>query len=195
MDERRRRVMDPIGKREAALGAAERIFSREGYGNTSMAAIAKDADIAVGSLYRLFSDKAALLAALHIRMEDHFIAGMLAAWGDGADPRAAYKRLAFALMTAAKDALPIMPLYTLTRDIVGATDYVPGKSTVAAIAKVYASGVTSRRLKPHDPNFAAAAAYGMVDGIMRTWMADPTDARWSVAVETLATTLADSFVV
>jgi AcrR family transcriptional regulator len=195
MDERRRRVMDPTGKREAALGAAERIFSREGYGNTSMAAIAKDADIAVGSLYRLFPDKAALLAALHIRMEDHFIASMLEAWGDGAEPRAAYRRLAIALMTTAKDALPIMPLYTLTRDVVGTTDYVPGRATVAAIAKVYANGVASGGLRPHDPNFAAAAAYGMVDGIMRTWMADPTDAHWTIAVETLATTLADSFVV
>jgi AcrR family transcriptional regulator len=195
MDERRRRVMDPIGKRDAAMSAAERNFSREGYGNTSMAAIAKDADIAVGSLYRLFPDKAALLAALHIRMEDHFIAGMLAAWGDGADPRAAYKRLAIALMTAAKDALPIMPIYTLTRDIVGTTNYVPGKATVAAIAEIYASGVALGQLKPHNPNFAAAAAYGMVDGIMRRWMADPTDAHWTIAVETLATTLADSFVV
>jgi AcrR family transcriptional regulator len=194
MDDQKRRIMDPAGKRAAALAAAEAIFASEGYANATMAAIAKSADIAVGSLYRLFPDKAALLAALHRRMEQHVIHVMVAAWADGTTPYDAYAKLAEAIMTAVRDALPIMPLYTMTRDLVGTTDYLPGKATVQAIAGLYTQGSARGDLKPLDPAFAAAVAYGMVDGVMRMWMANPTDALWEQAVATLSKTMADCFV-
>ena len=72
--------MNPEGSRAAVMAAGEKLFSSHGYTNTSMADIARAADVAAGTLYRLFPDKPSLLAALHSAMEDRFIAAMKEGW-------------------------------------------------------------------------------------------------------------------
>jgi len=54
-DKRRRRI-------NAALDAAQRLFSRKGYQQTTMEEVAKEAELSVGSLYNMFSDKERLYA-------------------------------------------------------------------------------------------------------------------------------------
>jgi len=50
--------------RERLLGAARTVFGRDGYVGTSMSAVATEAGMSLGGLYRYFKDKEDLFAAL-----------------------------------------------------------------------------------------------------------------------------------
>lgn len=169
----RRRRMDPDGKRAAILMAAERHFASAGYEGAAMAAIAAEAGVAVGSVYRLFPDKPALLAALHEAMEREFIAAMQAGWASNDEYGGKLDAMVAGLMAEAKTQSARLPLYQLTRSLIGAADYVPGRLTIAAIETQYAQAVRDRAFHPHDVHAAASIAYGMVEGGMRALHAAP----------------------
>jgi AcrR family transcriptional regulator len=173
----RPRRMDPSGKRSAVLLAGERLFSERGYHGTTMADVAAAAGVAVGTLYRLFPDKPAVLAALHQNMEDQFIDVMRAAWAGEAQMSARFGPMITALMNETETVQARMPLYALTRDLVGTTDYLPGANTVAAIAAMYAEGMDAGAFTPLDPSLAASIGYGMVEGAIRSYMQAPTPRR------------------
>jgi AcrR family transcriptional regulator len=64
---RRRQQADAT--RRAILEAAERLFLRDGYAGTTMAAIAAEADVALKTVYVAFETKAGVLRALwHLRL-------------------------------------------------------------------------------------------------------------------------------
>jgi|LFEF01.1.fsa_nt_gb AcrR family transcriptional regulator len=169
--------MDPEGKREAILAAGERLFAGQGYAGTTMAEIASAAGVAVGTLYRLFPDKRALLEALHIRMEDHFITSTLAGWAAGADGGARLDAMAEHLLADAQDRQAAMPLYMLTRDMVGSSAYQPGAKLIGVIRRLYQSGVNAGDFRRHDPATAAAIAHGMIEGGMRAALSTSSPAR------------------
>ena len=171
------RRMDPDGKREAILVAGEQLFAGQGYSGTTMAEIAALAGVAVGTLYRLFPDKRALLEALHIRMEDRFIAATHAGWQAGSDGAGRLDAMADQLLAEAERHRAAMPLYTLTRDMVGSQTYQPGARLIAAIRQLYQSGVHARDFRRHDPDTAAAIAHGIIEGGMRAAMAAPSAPR------------------
>ena len=50
--------------RRRILGAARRLFGARGYGATTLAAVAEDADVAVQTVYAVFGSKPAILRAL-----------------------------------------------------------------------------------------------------------------------------------
>jgi AcrR family transcriptional regulator len=60
---------DQLARREDVLAAAERVFSKNGFHGTFVSQIAEEAQLSVGTLYKLFSSKEALYIAL---IEDHF---------------------------------------------------------------------------------------------------------------------------
>ena len=51
-------------RRRAILDAARKFFEQKGYGATSMAEIAEEAQLAVGTLYKFFRDKRDLYQTL-----------------------------------------------------------------------------------------------------------------------------------
>jgi|SRR5579859_594855 len=53
--------------RDAAVRAAERRFLRDGYANTTIAAIADDAGVSVDTIYKSFGGKAGLIRAVRAR--------------------------------------------------------------------------------------------------------------------------------
>lgn len=169
--------MDPDGKRAAIMAAGEALFAANGYSGTTMADIARTAGVAVGSVYRLFPDKPSLLAALHAAMEDKFIAAMTAGWTATPAHRDKFGPMIDALMAEAERTRETMALYAMTREMLGATDYVPGARMVAAIAAQYASGIAAGAFHDHPPVIAASIAQGMVGGAMQAWMMDPTRAQ------------------
>jgi TetR/AcrR family transcriptional regulator, regulator of autoinduction and epiphytic fitness len=74
MDRKVKRRYDSAGRRAAAdatrdriCAAAERLFLRDGYGRTSMGAVARQAKVAPATVYNAFSTKAALLDAVILR--------------------------------------------------------------------------------------------------------------------------------
>lgn len=61
------RQQEKDGRRQRILAAAEQAFSAEGYHDGSLAAIARQADLAVGTLYLYFADKSDLYG--HVLLE------------------------------------------------------------------------------------------------------------------------------
>ncbi len=57
----------PEARRDELLDAAQRLFTRHGLAQTSVADIAAEAGVAKGSVYRYFESKEALLSALKDR--------------------------------------------------------------------------------------------------------------------------------
>jgi AcrR family transcriptional regulator len=170
------RRMDPEGKREAILLAGEQLFAGQGYSGTTMAEIAARAGVAVGTLYRLFPDKRALLEALHVRMEDRFIEAVQSGWSAASNGAGRLDAMAANLLAEAERQRAAMPLYTLTRDMVISDAYQPGSRLIAVIRKQYQSGIQSGHFHKHDPDAAAAIAHGLIEGGMRAALTARTPA-------------------
>jgi len=179
--------MNPDGKRDAIMEVGERLFATNGYSGTSIADIARAADVAVGSVYRLFPDKPSLLAALHGRMEQRFIRVMTQAWNsvDAFDDK--FEPLIDALLTEAERTRETMPLYALTKDMIGTAEYVPGAQMIEAIETLYRGGAEAGSFRPVPRGILGPLAHAMVEGGMRAWMMNPTKANQThVKAELLA---------
>lgn len=83
------RRADAVRNRGKVLDAAERLFAAEGVERVTMQAVAAEAGVGVGTLYRGFTDKAGLAMALLDERERQFQELMLAGpppLGPGAEP-------------------------------------------------------------------------------------------------------------
>ncbi|MEM9898930.1 MAG: helix-turn-helix domain-containing protein [Pseudomonadota bacterium] len=166
--------MNPHGKRTAIMEAGESLFAERGYAGTSIADIAKEANVAVGSIYRLFPDKPSLLAALHQRMERQFIAVMTDAWHSVEPYEDKFEPLIQALLSEALRLREIMPLYSMTKDMIGAGGYVPGAEMMETIETFYNAGVRVGAFRPIPNGILGPLAHSMVEGGMRALMMKPT---------------------
>jgi AcrR family transcriptional regulator len=193
VSDKKRRTMDPVGKRAVIMTSAEALFAQNGYQNTTMADIARAADVAVGTLYRLFPDKLSLLAALHQAMEDAFISVMQEAWRGQSDYGQKFDAMVEAIFNKAEENQAIMPLYNLTSDLVGISGYTPGVRMIETIAVQYDEGVSSGAYFPHDAKIAAATAHGMVEGAMKYWASNPTQAGKVAAIALVSTSMRRAF--
>ena len=164
------RTLDPAAKRGAIMTAAEQLFASRGFAKTTMAQIAKEAEVAVGSLYRAFSDKLALLTALHDAMEQQFIDAILRSWDIEQPAEARFRRMIEAIMEQTTAVQSSMPLYMLTRDLVSSGGQEPGARTIAVIAALYEVGISRGEFIAMRPSIAAAIGHGIVEGGMRDWM-------------------------
>lgn len=189
------RRMDPIAKRRAVLDAAEALFVGNGYDRTTIADIAAAADVAVGTVYRLYVDKPALLVALHQRMEDRFIAATLGGWSRGSDHPSRFAAMFAAIFAEAAASRAVMPLYGLTKEMLGAGGYRPGAALVATIAGLYAEGQAAGGLRPGAPGLMAAIAHGMTDAALRHWLAGDVTAAPDAHIGALTGLALSAFVV
>ena len=189
------RILDPDGKRTAIMQAAEQLFASSGFAKTSMAQIASKAGVAVGSLYRAFPEKLALLAALHDAMEQKFIDAILQSWDIEQPATVRFRRMIEAIMDQTAAVQSSMPLYMQTRDLVSSGGQEPGARTVAVIAGLYEAGMIRGDFMAMRPSMAAAIGYGIVEGGMRDWIMHGGQAsEIQDAVDTMAGCFARAFV-
>ena len=181
---RRRRRSDSAARRDAAiLSAARARFAGEGFDAASIADIARDAGVAVGTVYLRYSDKGALLAAVLEEAAGDFVAAMerpdihARPWAERLEPM-------FAALLAEAARHPDLPaLMRLSMQL----PHDPGHLKVRAAIEHFMSGGQAAgafRQVPVGP--AAAIAHGMVQAAMREAMAGQTPP------EVLAGLLADA---
>jgi AcrR family transcriptional regulator len=180
-----KRSHDPVGKRQAILQAAAALFVQQGYEATSIAEIAKQADVAVGSVYRQFPDKVALLSALHFDLEHELIAVMETAWNCGLPYPDRFHPMFTALFAALTERHAIMPILAMTKELVGHAAYVPGKAMIHAIRQMYEDGVATGELRAYPLQFIPSMLHGMVNGALMAWTEDPTKQNEEAIVATL----------
>src|ERR1700684_1521643 len=88
----------------AWIGAATRVFLREGYGLASIDKVASEAGVSTRTIYERFKNKADLLAAVITRLVDHDMATVLATADlDRLDPKDALAAIAQAITRRARD--------------------------------------------------------------------------------------------
>jgi AcrR family transcriptional regulator len=79
-----------LDKRSRLLDAALNLFESRGFDGVSVPEIAKAADVATGTVYLYFKDKAALVNALYRRWKGAYNAAVLAPLPEGLGPRDAF---------------------------------------------------------------------------------------------------------
>ncbi len=174
------RTRDPDAKYLAIIKAGEYLFSAKGFERTKMSDIANRADVSVGTLYRLFPDKPSLLAALHRQMEDGFINAMQSGWSRGDTYPDRFDYLIESLLDELIRVRETMPLYMMTKNIVGAANHQPGMRVMNEIQTLYQKAVSDGAARAFPDGYQAAIGHAIIEGAFRAWLMEPTEMRRSI---------------
>ncbi len=172
-----KRTRNPDAKFLAIIEAGEYLFSTKGFERTKMSDIANRAEVSVGTLYRLFPDKPSLLAALHKQMEDGFISAMRTGWSLGDTYPDRFDYLIESLLDELIRVRDQMPLYMMTKNIVGAANHQPGKRVIESIQSLYQDAVDQDAARAFPAGYQAAIGHAIIEGAFRAWLMEPTEAR------------------
>jgi len=159
-----------ILKSTAILRAARVHFAKHGFEATKLSEVARDAGVAVGTIYLRYAGKSELLGGVLEDVEQSFCAAMdtSAIW-DAPFPQRFADIVSAVLATAAKadDLAALMALAAF------APDY-HGQAMLRQIEAHILDGVAQGAMRDDvDPAIAARMAHGMVEGAMRELMANP----------------------
>jgi AcrR family transcriptional regulator len=167
--------------------AATRVLSREGFAGLSMAAVAAEAGVATGTVYKHFSGKSELVTAVFREVVSREVAAVAQAAGTtrgestggsvpvrraGFDaPGSAIERVVAAVETFAGRALKNPKLaYVLLAEPVDATVDVERLRFRRAFTDLYegavAEGVANGQLPPQNPRTSAAALIGAIGEVL-----------------------------
>lgn len=154
--------------RAKVLAATRELLAEQGYAGCSIAAVAKRAGVAAGSVYLHFPAKADLLAEAFRMVVRHEVEAVAAAVTAAADPRAAVVAL---VETFAGRALksPRLAYALLAEPIDAAVERERLRFRVAfrdIVAEVVAGAVARGALPPQNPAVTAAALVGAVGEVL-----------------------------
>src|SRR5438445_13745217 len=82
-----RRLLHQDLSRTQLLDAAEEVFGRKGFHETTLKEVAELAEFSVGSVYSFFENKDDLFRQIFLRRGEEWMAGAAAVFGSSADPR------------------------------------------------------------------------------------------------------------
>jgi AcrR family transcriptional regulator len=168
------RTRDPEAKLAALHKSAFTLLAEHRYESVPVSMIAQQADVAVGTFYRFYPTKMALLEAMSDALEEKFVVAMKHAW-DGqtkyADKIAALAESLFDTITVHAAEIGVMQMTAGHRPV---TSKALGDSIRKAIALHYSEGLNKGAFVSHNPETFAAAAHGLVEGLMRQYLTHPT---------------------
>ncbi|MGQ4598332.1 TetR family transcriptional regulator [Nocardia sp. R6R-6] len=153
--------------------AATKVLSHGGYAAMSMAAVAAQAGVATGTVYKNFAGKADLMRAVFRDVVAREVAAVAAAGAHGT----ALERVTAAVETFAGRALKNPNLaYVLLAEPVDAIVDSERLHFRRAFAETFesavADGVSRRELPPQDPRISAAALVGAIGEVLVGPLAD-----------------------
>lgn len=162
-----RRARDPDAKREAVHGAAMALFAKDGFENVSVADIARAAQVAVGTVYRLYPNKIAVLQSLHATMEAVFVSTIRKAWDSNLAFDERVENLVIHLIALIRQERERLVILSMTTDITYTDGSLPGDSVRAEIADVIRKEASRGHPIKTEPTIAASILHGAVEGAMR----------------------------
>jgi AcrR family transcriptional regulator len=151
--------------RQGIADAARELIAHGGYGEAQVAAVARRAGVATGTVYRHFPSKSELFAEVFRNASRHEVEAVIAAAADRGDTAAG--RISTAVETFARRALRGRRLaWALIAEpvdpAVEAERLVFRRAYRDAFAEVIESGVASGELPEQDPLISAAALVGAI---------------------------------
>jgi len=173
---------DKSAKRESILDAAVTEIAAHGYYNTTVAMIARRAQVADGTIYLYFKGKHDLLVAIFRRSMERFTAIGERAVTSAGGPAARLKRLVelhLALLGADRD-LAVITQIELRHSVHFMHEFSEGplRPYLELIAGVLIDGCRSRVFRCDlDPVLAAKAVFGVLDEMVTDWVLSHREAR------------------
>ncbi len=146
-------------RREVLLAAADAVVQRDG-ASASMASIAAEAGITKPVLYRHFTDKSGLYAALAERHTDRLLAQLTQALAGGGSPRERVERTVGAYLSAIEDEPQVYRF--LVQSVEAAPVQGQVRSFVRRLSEQLAAGIARELGRPETDVRAAAWAAGIV---------------------------------
>jgi TetR/AcrR family fatty acid metabolism transcriptional regulator len=162
--------------REAILAAAERVFCKSGFYATRMADIAREAGVAVGTLYNYFDSRDTILSDLLSLRHKEFHARVLAA-AVSEDPIVRLRQIvdtSFDLMDEAGALFAIfmergaVGEYDIER-LVGAHADSEYGEFLALLDKTIRAGIREKKLRG-DARLLVSMLSGAMNGVMYAWL-------------------------
>ncbi len=171
-------------RRRQILDAAQSVFANRGIDKARMDDIVKASGLAKGTLYWYFKSKEAIVNAII----DRFFAGEMKRaesllTADGAASERIKKFLGLAIQEIRRME-PLMPLGYEIFSLVARKKYVREQiqgyyqQYIELLAELIRQGVETGELRAVDPNEAALAAGGLVEGVALYWFIDPESVDW-----------------
>ncbi|WP_159842843.1 TetR/AcrR family transcriptional regulator [Nocardia sp. CY41] len=153
--------------------AATKVLSRGGYAALSMAAVAAEAGVATGTVYKSFDGKSALVRAVFRKVVAREVAAVAAAGARGT----AVERVTAAVETFAGRALknPNLAYVLLAEPVDAAVDSERlrfRRAFAETFESAVAEGVARGELPPQDPRISAAALVGAIGEVLVGPLAD-----------------------
>ncbi|GAB4589160.1 TetR/AcrR family transcriptional regulator [Nocardia sp. IFM 10818] len=174
--------------------AAMTVLSRDGFAGLSMAAVAAEAGVATGTVYKNFSGKSELVTAVFREVVTREVAAVAVAGGVAADASAAERgvveRVTAAVETFAGRALknPKLAYVLLAEPVDTAVDTERlrfRRAFAETFESAIADGVANGQLPPQDPRTSAAALVGAIGEVLVGPLAEQVDSE-SVVPELVA---------
>jgi AcrR family transcriptional regulator len=146
-------------RREVLLAAADAVVQRDG-ASASMASIAAEGGITKPVLYRHFTDKSGLYAALAERYTDRLLAQLTQALAAGGSPRERVERTVGAYLSAIEDEPQVYRFLVLSVEAAPAQGQI--RSFLRRLSEQLAAGIARELGWPETDVRAAAWAAGIV---------------------------------
>lgn len=151
--------------RERLLGAAEDLLAERGYAGTGVAAVARAAEVATGTVYRHFGGREELLGEVYRRRSERELALAAGAMGDRSRPAA--ERLAAAVEAFARRALagPVLASAMIAEPVDAAVEeerLAFRRGYRDLLARVLEDGIAAGELPPQDAETSAACLVGAI---------------------------------
>jgi TetR/AcrR family fatty acid metabolism transcriptional regulator len=164
-----------VDKRRVILGAAVRVFARQGFHICRVSDIADEAGVAYGLVYHYFSSKEQILDTLFLERWDVMLSAIAEADGQPVPPREKLRAVASFILDSYRRDPELMKVIivevTRAANTFGRTHLGKIREAYAGIASIVRRAQQDGLFRADvDAMFAAQAFYGLVEQVLTTWI-------------------------
>ncbi len=172
-----RRQRERLRHKNEILDAAERAFSRKGFHSSSIADIAKEAEFAVGTLYKFFKSKEEMYQNLFLRKINTIRARVESETASLKDPRRKIEKVIDTNLYFAKEYREFFLLHMT--EVLGVLKPVPLASPriqqryqgfIKFLSGIIKSGQRKRLFRALNPAYAAISLIGVMHNCAALWI-------------------------
>lgn len=177
-----RREREKLRQRQEILDVALQLFSEKGYHNVSMHEIAKEAEFAIGTLYKFFRNKEDLYQALILQLSDRFHGALKAVVQRDAEEVETLREYVRIKGELFRNNAPAIRLYFAeTRGVkfnvmAGVEQEIRKRyrTTLSSLGSVFERGMNRKRFRRVAAPFHLAVALdSIVNAFLFQWLEDP----------------------
>lgn len=156
------RVEDP-SKRGALIEAAKTLFTTRGYETTTMAEVAREAGVGVGTVYLYFKNKSDLLYAVKGDWENEFLSFMQQPEIQAIPHHLRARPFVEAAFAQCEQHTDMVQFMGMQPELIGDWNAQDHGLIVDALEAMFEEAIAVGAFRPVDPHTAAVVSFGMVN--------------------------------